>query len=249
MEDRKRLHPKSKGGRQMIKAVGYCRVSTQNKEQESSLDNQKTRIKEYAEKQGYQYLKTFQEKITSKKQPLERPEFSDLISYSLNNDINKIIVKHRDRLAREPAHLFLTIDPLEEEGIEFESVEGDLSFDKTEEEMFTIIKSYMDKMEREKTNAKIKATYEKKKQRGDHMGPKPTGLTYNNKKTKFIPGENFDKVKKAFQLRIDENKSYYKIEEETGIPHGTLHRMMNDNLDYYLEHLPYSRKDLEKDKP
>ncbi|MFW6121717.1 MAG: recombinase family protein [Petrotogales bacterium] len=227
----------------MIKAVGYCRVSTKNKGQESSLPNQKEMIKEHAQKQGYEYVKTFSEKITSKKKPLERPQFKELLSYSLNKEIDKVIVKHRDRLVRDPAHLFITKDQLQNEGIELEAVKGDLSFDKTEEEMFTMIKSYMDKMEREKINAKIKATYDRKKKRGDHMGTPPTGMTYNKKKTQFIPGEDFDKVEEAFELRV-KGKSYNKITKKTGISRGTVYRMMNDNLEYYLPFIDFSKEDL-----
>ncbi len=230
----------------MTKAVGYCRVSTKNKEQESSLDTQKEMIKELAKNKKYKYLKTFQEKITSKKKPFDRPEFKQMISYCLNNEIDKLIVKHRDRLVRDPAHLFITKDQLQEEGIELEAVKGDLSFDKTEEEMFTMIKSYMDKMEREKINAKIKATYERKKERGDHMGPPPTGLTYNKEKTNFIPGKDFDKVEKAFKLRAEKNLSYNKISERTGISNGTLYRMMNDNIEYYLPYINFREENLKK---
>ena len=69
----------------MIKAVGYFIVSTKNKEQESSLSNQKGIIKEHAKEKGYNYMKTIGEQITSKKKPSSSQEKTSIRWKKLSN--------------------------------------------------------------------------------------------------------------------------------------------------------------------
>lgn len=74
-------------------------------------------------------------------------------------------------------------------------------------------------------------TIEKKKEDGDPLGPPPTGLTYTADKTDYEPGEDFAKAQEAIRLR-DEGSSYPKIAEKTGIPQGTVYRIVDRREEY-----------------
>lgn len=218
----------------MKKAVGYARVSTEKESQEPSLRHQEDIIQEYCKEEGYQLEKVFKEKVSGSKTPLKREKYKKMNEYTQEKPINCIVFKSRDRFGREPAHLMIEKDRLEDKGIEMEAVDDTLEFGENIQEMITIIRSYVDKEERKKAIEKIKNTIKNKKRKGEPLGRPLYGLEYNKDKTKLVPGEKFEKVKKAIRKR-GKGKSYTQLEKELGISKGTLHRILNENKDRYTE--------------
>ena len=86
-----------------IKAVIYCRVSSARQVEEGhGLESQATRCAEYAERKGYEVIRTFHEKGVSGGQ-LDRPSFNALIEFLREHNDEGIVVIIDDisRFARD----------------------------------------------------------------------------------------------------------------------------------------------------
>ncbi len=86
-----------------IKAVIYCRVSSARQVEEGhGLESQATRCAEYAQRKGYEVIRTFHEKGVSGGQ-LDRPSFNALIEFLREHDDEGIVVIIDDisRFARD----------------------------------------------------------------------------------------------------------------------------------------------------
>jgi len=110
--------------KQKIKAVGYCRVSTDEQAQDGlSLDYQQSRIKAYAESQDWQIIGFYIDAGYSGKDT-NRPEFQRMISDLQSGKADILIVLKLDRITRKQRDLLNLLEGLlEPSGIGFKSVQ------------------------------------------------------------------------------------------------------------------------------
>ena len=74
--------------------AAYCRVSTGSEEQLSSLENQKTFFKEYANKHGYNLVRLYADRGISGKALKKRTEFLNMLSDSENKVFDMLLEYH-----------------------------------------------------------------------------------------------------------------------------------------------------------
>lgn len=98
----------------------YARVSTD----EQTTLNQTMRLREYAEKEGFEY-EVFEETMSTRK---TRPVKQELLQRLRNNEYAGIIVYKLDRYARSSMELVLEVKELVDKGIVFISVSDNLDF-------------------------------------------------------------------------------------------------------------------------
>ena len=92
-----------------MRLVGYTRVSTVDQADNTSLEDQKTRILSYGVAMGHEVVQCFSE-IASGKQAGNRPEFQAAIALLKSGEADGLIVAKLDRLGRNVADLLKLVD-------------------------------------------------------------------------------------------------------------------------------------------
>lgn len=102
--------------------------------------------------------------------------------------------------------------------------DDDLTFD---------LKRRIERDTKEEEIRKGKRAIKIKKERGDDLGRPRFGYTYNSSKTEQVPDEGeFERALRVIQLR-DEGETYAAINNETGVPEGTISNIL-DRREQYL---------------
>ena len=95
------------------KVIIYARVSTIVQEYERQVEE----LKEYADKMGYQVVKTFSEKISGAKKVEERMALMELLDYIEDNPVDKILIYECSRLSRRVLDFLSVVEKLNEKKI------------------------------------------------------------------------------------------------------------------------------------
>ncbi|MFJ8065205.1 recombinase family protein [Psychrobacillus sp. NPDC096426] len=81
-----------------MKAVIYCRVSTEKETQESSLTRQQEELMEFAQSQGYEVSEVFTDQHSG--YDIQRDGLLDLLTYVKDFDITAVFVQDETRIGR-----------------------------------------------------------------------------------------------------------------------------------------------------
>ncbi|TQR10944.1 YneB family resolvase-like protein [Psychrobacillus soli] len=81
-----------------MKAVIYCRVSTEKETQETSLTRQQEELMEFAQTQGYEVREVFTDQHSG--YDIQRDGLLDLLSYVKDFDIKAVFVQDETRIGR-----------------------------------------------------------------------------------------------------------------------------------------------------
>jgi site-specific DNA recombinase len=92
-----------------MKLVGYTRVSTVDQADNTSLEDQRTKILSYGVAMGHEVVKCFEE-VASGKQTGNRPEFQSAIGLLTSGDADGLIVAKLDRLGRNVRDILTFVD-------------------------------------------------------------------------------------------------------------------------------------------
>jgi site-specific DNA recombinase len=135
-------------GENAMRAVIYCRVSTDDQEKEgTSLKTQKEACLEYCKSKHYDVLKQFSETYSGL--TLDRPKLKELRDLLYSNDIDVIVIYCLDRLSRDPTHGVILTQEIEKYQAKLEAVTENL--DSTElGKLINYIKNFASKLEAEK---------------------------------------------------------------------------------------------------
>jgi site-specific DNA recombinase len=85
------------------KIIGYCRVSTDNQKDEGTIDIQRQALKEYAEANGYDLVKVFEDEGVSGGLE-DRAGLAELFNFledKENKEVEAVLIFKLDRLARD----------------------------------------------------------------------------------------------------------------------------------------------------
>ena len=123
------------------KVAIYCRVSTH----EQDTENQRIRLTEYADQQGWKYDVFTEVQSTRKTRPIK----AELMAKLRNNEYDGILIFKLDRWARSSAELILEVKELIEKGIQFCSLSDNLDFSTSSGKLHFQILSAFAEFERE----------------------------------------------------------------------------------------------------
>lgn len=96
-----------------MKAVIYARVSTSAQDYERQLDE----LRAYADRNGYEVVREFSEKISGAKKVEERAALSDLLDYVDEHKVDKVLIYECSRLSRRAVDFLSVIERLTERGV------------------------------------------------------------------------------------------------------------------------------------
>ncbi len=118
-----------------VNVILYCRVSSEEQAEGSSLDYQEMALKAYCANHDYNVLMTKKEDHSAKSYTLDRPELKSIYDYCKKNkrEVNKVLFLRWDRFTRSLE--FATTYKrkfMDELGVEINAVENPIDFNGTE---------------------------------------------------------------------------------------------------------------------
>lgn len=184
-------------------AVVYLRVSTD----EQTPQSQYQVVERYAQEKGYRIVKVFEENVSGKTHPLERPKFKEMIEFARANNIQTILMYDLTRFYRSesPTEALALLKELTKEfWVDF-AREPEIQ-DPLLKELWSFIKSWFASYERLQISLRTKAGMMRLKNEG-RLYHRPTLLHYFaatlfNKDLSEITQEDLEKAKVRFEAIV-----------------------------------------------
>ena len=184
------------------KAIIYARVSTAGQD----YDRQLVELKQYADRMGYDVVKTFSEKISGAKKVEERQAMTELLNYIEVNNVDKVLIYECSRLSRRAVDFLSIIEIFNEKkislyihqnGLETLLPNGAINPIAT---LVLGILAQFNSMERSLIRSRMESGYNNFRNNGGVVGRK-TGYRKTNEQMILEYAEEIKLLKKGYSLR------------------------------------------------
>ncbi|WP_027408804.1 recombinase family protein [Anoxybacteroides tepidamans] len=147
-----------------MKAVIYCRVSTEKEAQETSLERQRIELERLAEQYGFQVVKVIMEQASGYE--IERDGVLELLHFLKEEAIDAVLIQDETRLGRGNARIAL-LHCIQKEGAKLYTVShnGEMQLSEADSMVLNIL-SIVEEYQRKIHNLKIKRGMQKAIERG-----------------------------------------------------------------------------------
>jgi DNA invertase Pin-like site-specific DNA recombinase len=176
-----------------MKVVIYSRVSTQGQD----FLRQTSELTDYSERQGWEVINVFEEKISGGKSNEERPQLMKMIQFVKENQVNKVLCWELSRIGRNTLEVLKTINLLNENCISLfiknhniETLNDKCEVNPMSQFMIQILTS-VSEMEKTTIKQRVKSGYDNFRKNGGKVGRKE-GF---KKDTETLLAEHKDVVK------------------------------------------------------
>ena len=210
--------------KELIRLVGYCRVSTENQKEEGTIEIQEKALKRYVKEKDFELIKIFKDEGISGSSELEnRPGLAELFNFIEDNKgIEGVLIFKLDRLARDlyiQEHLIKKLELLNIELISMK--EPDLSSKDPMRKAFRQFMGIVSELEKAFITMRLLAGRINKAQKGGFAGGS-TALGYISKnKELIIDKEQAETIRMIFKMKRYKKMSLRGIARELnekGIP-------------------------------
>lgn len=217
-----------------MKALGYTRLSQTS---DTSISDQKEEIRNLADQHEFNLLHIYDDGQRSSGFDNDRPEYTQMVAHTDEQDIDAIIVRDTDRLSRDKKERVMLLFELESKDIEVWTTQSGEPVDFEDDEGFLleVLRAYFDDVFKRREIEKAKRKIQQRIDKGFYHGRPPYGLQYNDQKTQLTPDEEFETAVRILQMR-DDGYTYEDICDATGESYGRVYRTVN-NRELYEEHI------------
>lgn len=187
---------------EQIKAIIYARVSTAGQD----YDRQLAELRQYADRMGYDVVKTFSEKISGAKKVEERQAMTELLNYIEVNKVDKVLIYECSRLSRRAVDFLSIIEIFNEKKISLYIHQNGLETFLPNGEINPIatlvlgILAQFNSMERSLIRSRMESGYNNFRRNGGVVGRK-TGYRKTTEQLKEEYAEEIRLLKKGYSLR------------------------------------------------
>ena len=184
------------------KAIIYARVSTAGQD----YDRQLAELKQYADRMGYDVVKTFSEKISGAKKVEERQAMTELLNYIEVNKVDKVLIYECSRLSRRAVDFLSIIEIFNEKKISLYIHQNGLETLLPNGKINPIatlvlgILAQFNGMERSLIRSRMESGYNNYRNNGGVVGRK-TGYRKTSEQMKEEYAEEIRLLKKGYSLR------------------------------------------------
>ncbi len=184
------------------KAIIYARVSTAGQD----YDRQLAELKQYADRMGYEVVKTFSEKISGAKKVEERQAMTELLNYVEVNKVDKVLIYECSRLSRRAVDFLSIIETFNDKKISLYIHQNGLETLLPNGEINPIatlvlgILAQFNSMERSLIRSRMESGYNNFRNNGGVVGRK-TGYRKTSEQMKEEYAEEIRLLKKGYSLR------------------------------------------------
>lgn len=185
-----------------VKAIIYARVSTVGQD----YDRQFAELRQYADRMGYDIVKTFSEKISGAKKVEERQAMTELLNYVEFNKVDKVLIYECSRLSRRAVDFLSIIEIFNEKKISLYIHQNGLETLLPNGEINPIatlvlgILAQFNSMERSLIRSRMESGYNNFRNNGGVVGRK-TGYRKTADQMKEEYAEEIRLLKKGYSLR------------------------------------------------
>lgn len=185
-----------------VKAIIYARVSTAGQD----YDRQFAELRQYADRMGYDVVKTFSEKISGAKKVEERQAMTELLNYVESNKVDKVLIYECSRLSRRAVDFLSIIEIFNEKKISLYIHQNGLETLLPNGEINPIatlvlgILAQFNSMERSLIRSRMESGYNNFRNNGGTVGRK-TGYRKTAEQMKEEYAEEIRLLKKGYSLR------------------------------------------------
>ena len=205
---------------EQIKAIIYARVSTCTQDYDRQLHD----LREYANRMGYSVVKEFSEKISGAKKVEEREAMMELLDYTTNHQVDKILIYECSRLSRRAIDFLQLVETFNERGISVFILQNGLETLLPNGEVNPIaslvlgILAQFNAMERNLIRSRMKSGYANYRTNGGKVG----------RKEGYAKSVEVYRDEYAEEIRLyKRGYSYRNIQRMTGTAVTTLRKVMN----------------------
>lgn len=184
------------------KAIIYARVSTAGQD----YDRQLAELRQYADRMGYDVVKTFSEKISGAKKVEERQAMTELLNYVEVNKVDKVLIYECSRLSRRAVDFLSIIEIFNEKKISLYIHQNGLETLLPNGKINPIatlvlgILAQFNGMERSLIRSRMESGYNNYRNNGGVVGRK-TGYRKTNEQMILEYAEEIRLLKKGYSLR------------------------------------------------
>ena len=184
------------------KAIIYARVSTAGQD----YDRQLAELRQYADRMGYDVVKTFSEKISGAKKVEERQAMTELLNYIEVNKVDKVLIYECSRLSRRAVDFLSIIEIFNEKKISLYIHQNGLETLLPNGKINPIatlvlgILAQFNGMERSLIRSRMESGYNNYRNNGGVVGRK-TGYRKTSEQMKEEYAEEIRLLKKGYSLR------------------------------------------------
>lgn len=185
-----------------VKAIIYARVSTAGQD----YDRQLAELKQYADRMGFDVVKTFSEKMSGAKKVEERQAMTELLNYIEVNKVDKVLIYECSRLSRRAVDFLSIIEIFNEKKISLYIHQNGLETLLPSGEINPIatlvlgILAQFNSMERSLIRSRMESGYNNFRNNGGVVGRK-TGYRKTADQMKEEYAEEIRLLKKGYSLR------------------------------------------------
>lgn len=227
---------------QVKKAVGYARVSSESQTDNTSIDLQIQKIKEYCKLYDISLDKIFIDEAQSGKTD-NRKAYKEMLDYVGENGTNAVIVYKADRTHRKLKNLLIMIDELEQQEVAYISITENFDTSTPQGMLFLQMIGGFAEFERKIINERTQSgRIEKAKSKRFAGGKIPYGYKLVNGDHLEVVPEEAAIVNEIFKKRVDGN-SLGRIARElnnTGITNKQGRSWTKQSIDYILKNETYA---------
>jgi site-specific DNA recombinase len=183
-----KLHsPTAKNEVQSLKAVGYCRVSTEDQAQFGvSLKSQAEKIQQYSALYGFEVTEIITDAGISAKS-FNRPGVQRVLSMMKQKAVDAVIVAKLDRLTRSVRDLADIIDLSNKKGVALISVNEHIDTGSAAGRMIVNMMGVISQWEREAIGERTKTAIQYKKARGEAYSSRYALYGYEKHDGRLVP--------------------------------------------------------------
>jgi len=236
---------KSVKNKELIKLVGYCRVSTSNQKEEGTIEIQEKSLKQYANKNNYELIEIFKDEGISGSNELEnRPGLAGLFNYIEDDkDIEGVLIFKLDRLARDlyiQEHLIRKLEEFKKELISIK--EPNLDSKDPMRKAFRQFMGIVSELEKAFITLRLSGGRINKAQKGGYAGGCPS-LGYLTKDKELIINEDqAEIIRMIFRMKRYKKMGLREIARELNeknIPTARGNKWYGGTIKYMLENSLY----------
>jgi len=237
---------KSDKNKELIRLVGYCRVSTENQKEEGTIEIQEKALKQYGNKNNFELVKIFKDEGVSGSRELEnRPGLAKLFNFiETNEGIEGVLIFKLDRLARDlyiQEHLIKKLDLLK---IKLVSInEPDLDSNDPMRKAFRQFMGIVSELEKAFITLRLTGGRINKAQKGGFAGGSPALGYISKNKELIIDQEKAEVIRMIFKMKRYKKmglREIARVLNERGIPtSGDKGKWHGRTIKYILENPIY----------
>ena len=214
-------------------AIGYTRLSQKS---DASIDDQKQEIRDLADEQGFELTSIYDDGELASGFDSERPEYLQMQADLEDGLADVLIVRGRDRLSRDKRERSMLMYDIEDWGVELWTTaeRKRIEFNSDEAWLIEMIQAYIDDVAKRREIQRARAKIQQRVDAGFHQGRPRYGTEFDEQKEYLVPGEDFENVMVALELR-EAGESLRSIVSQTTIPStSTLSRIL-ERKDWYRD--------------